>query len=106
MMLDKALRRAELEAALAVFRTPLPPGPFEVLLADPPWKFKVWSARGMDRSADNHYAVPLLSEIMALPVESIAAKDAVLFLWATVPTEHRARRTRSCGHGASPTNPA
>jgi hypothetical protein len=50
---NKAYRRAELEAALAAFRTPLPPGPFEVLLADPPWSFKVWSrATGLDRAAD------------------------------------------------------
>jgi N6-adenosine-specific RNA methylase IME4 len=91
MMLDKASRRAELEAALAAFRTPLPPGPFEVLLADPPWRFKVWSrATGLDGAADNHYAVLLLSEIMALSVESIAAKHARLFLWTTAPMERRA----------------
>lgn len=39
----------------------------------------------MDAAADNHYATSELDVIKALDVPSIAAKDCVLWLWATVP---------------------
>ena len=39
----------------------------------------------MDRAADNHYATSLTKTIMAIDVASIAAKDCVLYLWATRP---------------------
>lgn len=56
---------------------------FGVIYADPPWSFKTYSENGMDRSADNHYPTMDLDAIKALPVP--AAKDCVLYLWATVP---------------------
>lgn len=59
---------------------------YSVILADPEWRFEVWSREtGMDRAADNHYPTSPLDEIMARPVGEIAAKDCVLGLWATVP---------------------
>jgi len=58
---------------------------YEVILADPPWKFRVRSRKGLSRSAENHYRTMPLDEIRALPVGSIAARDSVLFLWATSP---------------------
>ena len=39
----------------------------------------------MDRAADNHYPTSVLEVIKARPVEKIAAKDCVLFMWATIP---------------------
>jgi len=39
----------------------------------------------MDRAADNHYPTSCTEVIAGRPVASIAAKDCVLFLWATVP---------------------
>jgi N6-adenosine-specific RNA methylase IME4 len=39
----------------------------------------------MDRAADNHYPTSTTEIIAARPVETIAAEDCVLFLWATVP---------------------
>lgn len=57
---------------------------YGVILADPPWRFEPYSRdTGMDRAADNHYPTSGTDEICALPVP--AAKDAVLFLWATAP---------------------
>jgi N6-adenosine-specific RNA methylase IME4 len=54
-------------------------------LADPGWRFEPYSRiTGMDRAADNHYATSPLETIKAIDVSSIAAADAVLFLWATV----------------------
>src|SRR5689334_15450921 len=58
---------------------------YSILLADPPWAFQNWSARGAGRGASRHYAVMSLDDICALPVASVAAKDATLFLWATGP---------------------
>jgi N6-adenosine-specific RNA methylase IME4 len=39
----------------------------------------------MDRAADNHYPTSPTEVIAARPVQTIAADDCVLFLWATVP---------------------
>lgn len=57
---------------------------YGVILADPPWRFEVYSQEtGMDRAADNHYPTMSLEKICALEVP--AADDAVLFLWRTQP---------------------
>jgi|SRR6185312_2550332 len=58
---------------------------FQVILADPPWHFKVRSPRGEGKSAVRYYPVMSLSDIKALPVPELAAPDAVLFLWAIWP---------------------
>jgi N6-adenosine-specific RNA methylase IME4 len=39
----------------------------------------------MDRSAENHYPTSSTDDICKRDIPSIAAKDCVLFLWATVP---------------------
>lgn len=65
--------------------SPLPSGPFNVIYADPPWRFETWSLRGEDRSATRHYECMGLDAIAALPVADIAAKDAALFLWVIQP---------------------
>jgi N6-adenosine-specific RNA methylase IME4 len=62
----------------------LPDTKFGVILADPGWKYSSWSEEGKNRSPENHYSCEALEEIMKLPVQSIAADDAVLFLWTTV----------------------
>jgi N6-adenosine-specific RNA methylase IME4 len=63
----------------------LPRKRFRVILADPPWKFRTWSKRGLKRSPDRHYRTMTLKQIKALPIAELAAKDAVLLLWATWP---------------------
>lgn len=69
---------------------PLPEGRFGVILADPPWPFRTYSAKGKGRSAEAHYDTMSIDEIAALPVEGIAAPDAVLLLWITWPILLRA----------------
>jgi len=59
---------------------------FGIIYADPPWAYRVWSKKGMGRSAENHYPTMSIEEICALPVANIAANDSALFLWATFPT--------------------
>lgn len=60
-------------------------GKYQIIYADPPWQYKVWSIKGQGRSAENHYRTMCLKDIMALPVARLAHKDCVLFLWATFP---------------------
>lgn len=59
---------------------------YNVIYADPPWRFEPYSRdTGMDRAADNHYPTEQTEKIKAMPVAAAAAPDCVLFLWATVP---------------------
>src|SRR5690606_4059918 len=54
-------------------------------LADPPWRFRTFSAKGEGRSPSRHYACMDIAELAALPVGQLAAPDAALILWATAP---------------------
>jgi N6-adenosine-specific RNA methylase IME4 len=60
-------------------------GTFDVILADPPWRFTSNSAAKPGRNAMGHYSCMKLDEIAALPVREIAERDAILLLWVTVP---------------------
>lgn len=56
---------------------------YNIIYADPPWRFKVWSRdTGLGRSADSHYPTMTLDEIKKLDIP--AADNAVLFLWAVL----------------------
>lgn len=57
----------------------------EFVMADPPWRFENYSARGQGKGAARHYATMSLAEIQELPVSQIAAPNCLLFLWATWP---------------------
>lgn len=59
---------------------------YEIILADPPWAYRVWSKKGAGRSAENHYPTMSIEAIRALPVKELAARDCALFLWVTFPT--------------------
>lgn len=83
---DKKDRRDERERALGAKVAALPDRKYVVIVADPEWQFEVWSREtGMDRSAENHYPTSSLEVIQSRDVASIAADDAVLYLWATTP---------------------
>jgi len=59
---------------------------YNIIYADPPWTYKVWSEKtGNGRSAASHYNTMSKEEIQQLPVQSICADNAVLFLWVTAP---------------------
>lgn len=62
--------------------------PFSVIYADPPWFYN--DRRNTHTrfcgGAMVHYPVMKTAELAALPVADIAAKDAMLFMWATWPT--------------------
>lgn len=63
--------------------------PFDVVLIDPPWPFKVWEPKtGSGRSASRHYTLNTLSleDIYALDIQGVMhAKRFVVALWATWP---------------------
>ena len=69
------------------------PGKFNIIYADPPWRFTNYNDKTATNWCGEHY--PLMDEgaIHALPVASLCAKDCVLFLWGTWPTLPRAVRT-------------
>lgn len=82
----KAEKRETKERDLAQKTQALPAEKFNVIYADPPWRFEVYSREtGMDRAADNHYPTVDTQGICDMKVADIAAADCVLFLWATVP---------------------
>lgn len=73
-------------------RAPLTTGPFsgftpgyQIVIADPPWKFASNSKEKPGRNAMGHYDCMPLDEIKALPVRDLVAKDALLLMWVTVP---------------------
>lgn len=62
---------------------PLPTGQrYPIIYADPATRYV--SGFG-DRSIENHYPTMTTDELCALPVGELATKDAVLFIWSTVP---------------------
>ena len=51
---------------------------YSIILADPPWAYKVWAKKGMGRTAENHYPTMHIKDIQTLPVGRLAAKDCAL----------------------------
>lgn len=54
--------------------------PYGCVIADPPWRYDNTASRG---AAEDHYPTMSVVEIAALPVESIVANNAHLYLWVT-----------------------
>lgn len=58
---------------------------YDIILADPPWSFRVWSEdTGSGRSPSAHYNTMTTEQLCAMQVP--AAKNCALFLWACWPT--------------------
>ncbi len=77
----RAGRRERIEGA-ARGNAEFPRGQWPVIYADPPWRYE---AGDSSRSTENHYPTMSLAEIEALPVETLAGDDALLFLWVRGP---------------------
>lgn len=63
----------------------LPMFGFDLIMADPPWHFANYSAKGIDKGPLKHYRTWTLRKVKALPVGQLAAGDCTLFLWCTSP---------------------
>lgn len=60
-------------------------GKYQVIYADSPWAYRVWSKKGNGRSAESHYPTMSIEEIADLPVNELADENCALFLWVTFP---------------------
>lgn len=60
---------------------PLPDGVFNVIYADPPWRYQF--SPTYSREVEKNYPTMSLEEICAIKIP--VAEDAILFLWATSP---------------------
>jgi N6-adenosine-specific RNA methylase IME4 len=58
---------------------------YSLVLIDPPWRFRVWSAKGTGRSAEQHYPVQGYDFLMNMNLRDLTTDDAVMFLWTTTP---------------------
>ena len=72
---------------------------YNIIYADPPWQYKVWSNKGKGRSAESHYSTMNIEEIINMKdiiektnqrikkkySEKISEDDCVLFIWITYP---------------------
>lgn len=58
---------------------------YQVIYADPPWRFATYSPKGKKRSAEKHYPTMTAKAINDLPVNTLAEDDCALFLWVTMP---------------------
>lgn len=67
----------------------LPCGPWDILYADPPWDYqgrRQFNETGAATSAASaHYACVPTEHLAQLPVAQVAARNSLLFLWATGP---------------------
>jgi len=71
----------------------LRPLSYDLIMADPPWSFQFWSAKGEEKSAQAQYACMSIEDIKALPVSQLARGDALLWLWCTWPLLREAIET-------------
>jgi N6-adenosine-specific RNA methylase IME4/ParB-like chromosome segregation protein Spo0J len=78
----RALRRRRIVEHIEAEPVPLPAGPFRVIAADPPWAYANDSDDSPRRSLAPYPSMSL-AQIAALPVESIAHPDSILWLWTT-----------------------
>ena len=62
---------------------PFPNKKYNIIYADPAWTFKTWSKKGGIKSPK--YEVMTINDIKKLPIDNIADKDCVLFIWVTYP---------------------
>lgn len=62
-----------------------PAGGFQLIMADPPWRFDLYSKAGEAKAPQAHYDCMSLDDIAAMPVSALAADNAVLMLWACNP---------------------
>ncbi len=60
---------------------------YKIIYADPPWQYKVWSKKGLGRSAESHYNTMDIQDIINMKdvISKISDNDCVLFLWVTFP---------------------
>jgi N6-adenosine-specific RNA methylase IME4 len=59
------------------------PMEFDLIYADPPWRFETWSEKGRDRSPK--YTLMTFGQLADMNVKALRKQNTVLFLWVTWP---------------------
>jgi N6-adenosine-specific RNA methylase IME4 len=57
----------------------------DLIMADPPWRFENYSAKGEAKNPIAHYDCMTTQDICDMPVGELAKPDCILWLWATHP---------------------
>ena len=68
---------------------PFPKKKYNIIYADPAWHFQNYNNANAQTNPENHYKTMSMKEIQDLPVNDIADKDCVLFMWCTDPLLHK-----------------
>jgi N6-adenosine-specific RNA methylase IME4 len=63
----------------------LAPASFGMIMADPPWAYRMRGKTGYGKSPQAHYDCVDIDDLCALPVDRLAAPDCLLFMWTTWP---------------------
>jgi len=62
---------------------------YSIIYADPPWKYNdkmdMVGIHGAIHGASNFYDTMSMSDIMQLPISKLSDKNALLFMWVTMP---------------------
>ena len=62
---------------------------YDVILADPPWKFEYWvpgqGKKNASRAAEAYYPVMATKDICNLSIREIGNNNSILFMWAVWP---------------------
>lgn len=58
---------------------------YQIIYADPPWKYGDKQNSKLRGGAIKHYETMSTKDICALPIKGIIEDNAVLFLWTTSP---------------------
>ena len=60
---------------------------YQIIYADPPWSYddKIGSGNAKMGSCEYHYSTMTMEDIDKLPINSLADKNCILFLWVTMP---------------------
>jgi len=58
---------------------------YDIIYADPPWQYKVWSRKGAGRSAESHYQTQSPDFLKKMNIELLCKPNCVLLMWATFP---------------------
>lgn len=77
--------KAQRDADLAKVEMSWPEGKYQVIYADPPWRYENPPMGDTGRSIENHYPTMDLDEICALDVGLVADDNCILLMWATAP---------------------
>jgi N6-adenosine-specific RNA methylase IME4 len=60
-------------------------GAWDLIMMDPAWRYRMYSAAGEKKSPQAHYKTMSIEEIKALPVADLASPNSILWLWAVNP---------------------